>query len=74
MYTSRKCPACGMDRFPDEKVVKEKKQHYVVYECRCCHHKDIERIVKTTIKLWDPKWGKFEDANDDAFLEEGPDA
>ena len=71
MYTSRVCPACKMDRFPDEKVVAEKKHKYVIYKCRCCGHQDIERLAANAKKpLWDARWGKFDEGTDDTGLEE----
>ena len=74
MYTSRICPSCRMDRFPEESVVSEGKKKYVIYECRSCHHKDIERLVTgKSIALWDDKWGRFKDHTDDeSFIDENP--
>jgi len=54
MYLNRVCPACLMDRIPETEVVKEGKQRYVVYTCRCCKHRDIERWAdRPRPKLWD---------------------
>jgi hypothetical protein len=57
-----------MDRFPDEKVVSEGKKKYVVYECRGCHHKDIERLATgRSIALWEDKtFHKY----DDSYIDE----
>jgi hypothetical protein len=81
MYTSRICPQCKNDRFPEETVVKEKRQKYVIYTCRICKYKDIERLIGAIKKpLWDPKWG-FADTTEETglpgddsnpFFEEGP--
>jgi hypothetical protein len=45
-----------MDRIPSSEVVHEGKNKYVVYTCRVCHHKDIERWTdRPRPKIWDGK-------------------
>ncbi len=50
---SRVCTVCKMDRIPEESIVKQKGKKYVVYICKCCKARDIERYEdRPRIKIW----------------------
>lgn len=75
MYVNRICPMCKMDRIPSSEVVKEGKQRYVIYTCRICKHRDIERWAdRPRPKLWSGKEWLDPDGTDDSdgsYFKEG---
>lgn len=75
MYPSRVCPACKLDRIPDEKVVKQGKIKYVIYKCKACHMQDIERYAdRPRVKYWNGTEFSEDggpDRGDDSFFREG---
>jgi len=57
----RECPGCHFVRVPETKKVKKNSRYYVIFKCRGCGMKDIDRY--TPAMVW----------NGTSFIEEYPD-